>query len=156
MHPPRRTWTTFWCKNRSTRRLGEVQGRFGSSRERPKSAQGPPKAAKAIFVAPLGFDPLGGRRDAGALWPWDFCYIFIQNCGFRVGGVAFSPIRQTLRFAPPQESFALSLHAEHAGTAKGSYCMCFAMQRSGLTRLRGKRAADFGALAPPKGSKILV
>ena len=35
---------------------------------------------------------------------------------------------------PPQESFALSLHAKHAGTAKGSYCMCFAMQRKNLTR----------------------
>ena len=30
------TWTTFWCKSRSNSRLGEFQGRFGPSRERPK------------------------------------------------------------------------------------------------------------------------
>ena len=51
-----------------------------------------------------------------------------------MGGVAKTKIPQTLRFAPPQESFALSLHAKHAGTAKGTYCMCFVMQRKGLTQ----------------------
>ena len=70
------------------------------------------------------------------IWPWDFCCIFIQKYGFRVEDVAKTKVRQTLRFvAPPQESFALSLHAKHAGTAKRSYCMCFAMQRKGSTRL---------------------
>ena len=121
-----------------------VRTRPGTPKERPRGPQGPPRAAKTICASPLGFDRLGDRLDAGVIWPWDFCYIFIQKCGFRVGGVAFSAIRQTLRFAPPQESFALSLHAMHAGTAKGSYCMCFDMQRGLTSNTPGelKRAAD--------------
>ena len=35
------------------------------------------------------------------------------------------------------------------------YCMCFAMQRRVQHARRDKRAADFGGLVLPKGSKIL-
>ena len=117
-HPPKPTSTTFCDQSRSKRRPGATTWRFGLSQGRPKNVQEAPKVPqeppRRIF-APPGFDPFLH----GVLWPWEFCYIFIQKCGFRVGGVAKTKIRQTLRFAPPQESFALSLHAKHAGTAKG-------------------------------------
>ena len=126
----------------------------GTPKERPGGPQGPPRAAKAIFAPPLGFDPLGDRRDAGVIWPWDFCYIFIQKCGFRVGSVAKTKIRQTLRFAPPQDSFAFSLHAKHAGTAKGSYCMCFAMQRKDLIRLARQARGGFRLAEPMTAAQL--
>ena len=100
-HPLKPTSTTFCDQSRSKRRPGATTWRFGLPQGRPRGPQGPPRAAKAIFASPLGFDPLGDRLDAGWIWPWDFCYIFIQKCGFRVGGVAKTKIRQTLRFAPP-------------------------------------------------------
>ena len=121
----------------------------GTPKERPRGPQGPPRAAKAIF-APPGFDPFLHR----VLWSWDFCYIFIQKCGFRVGGVAFSPIRQTLRFAPPQESFALSLHAKHAGTAKGMLHV-LRHAKEGFDTPGATSARRIWGLGPPKGCKIL-
>ena len=115
--------------------------------EDPKVPQEPPRR---FLPSPLVLI----LSSPGVIWPWDFCYIFIQKCGFRVGRVAKTKIRQTLRFAPPQESFALSLHAKHAGTAKGSYCMCFAMQRKGLTRLARQARGGFRLAEPMTAAQL--
>ena len=79
----------------------------------------------------------------------------MQKCGVRVGGVAFSRIRQTLRFAPPQESFALSLHAKHAGTAKGMlHVLRHAKEGFDTPGARSARRIR-GSLGLPRGSEIL-
>ena len=84
-------------------RRKSLEETLGSGSDSPKDAQRTPKnrprrpkSRKRDFAPPPLFLI---RRVSDLLCPWDFLYIFIQKCAFRLGGVAKSTIRRTLRCA---------------------------------------------------------